>query len=111
MSTSFNDYAARRKAEWTEDQRTAYEAASQVFDAERRSHVELGANLAARRAALHMTQPRLAELAGIQQSEISRIERGVANPTLSTMDRLSRVLGLEVALIASPTPETQHGHA
>jgi transcriptional regulator with XRE-family HTH domain len=70
-----------------------------------------GADLAARRAELKLSQPRLAELSGIQQSEISRIETGAANPTLLTIVRLSQVLGLRVALVAADAAEPDHATA
>lgn len=108
MSTSFEDYANRRKSRWSASQRAAYEVAEQVFSDERESHLALGADLAARRNELNLSQPRLAELSGVQQSEISRIERGVANPTLSTIDRLSRALGLRVVLTTSEAPDPHH---
>ncbi|WP_396823068.1 hypothetical protein [Microbacterium trichothecenolyticum] len=36
------------------------------------------------------------------------MERGVANPTLSTIDRLSRALGLRVVLTTSEAPDPHH---
>ena len=108
MTTSFDDYANRRKARWSASQRAAYEVTAQVFADERESHLSLGADLVARRNELKLSQPRLAELSGVQQSEISRIERGVGNPTLSTIDRLSRALGMRVVLTSAEAPEAEH---
>lgn len=46
-----------------------------------------------------LTQVELAEKTGIPQSQISRIERGVVNPTASTVAALAEALGADVRLI------------
>ena len=46
-----------------------------------------------------MTQLQLAEATGIAQSEISRIERGGANPTEKTIHRLADALGAELKIV------------
>ena len=63
-----------------------------------RDHYRLARELARRRQALRWTQLHLAEVSGIPQSEISRIERGRANPTLLTVSRLSRALGVQLCV-------------
>jgi len=62
-------------------------------------HFSLARQLAAQRRALHLTQKQLADRTGIDQAEISRIERGQANPTTSTLGTLTRALGLDVRLV------------
>lgn len=47
-----------------------------------------------------MTQAEVSAVADIQQAEISRIERGLSNPTLDTLTRLSAAVGLKVTLDA-----------
>lgn len=98
MSKDFKDLADRAKAEWSEDARAAHEAASVSFDAELASRVELGALLAAARKAHNLTQPALSSVTGIQQAEISRIERGIGNPTADTLSRLAAALGQKITL-------------
>ena len=46
----------------------------------------------AARARRDLSQKELAELSGIDQSDISKIERGVANPTVSTLEKLATAL-------------------
>jgi predicted transcriptional regulator len=43
-----------------------------------------------------LTQRRLAVLAGLPKAKISRIEAGVADPTLSTLGALARTLDIEL---------------
>ena len=45
------------------------------------------------RAEAGISQTQLAELTGIDQSDISKIERGVANPSVSTLQRIAKALG------------------
>ena len=67
-----------------------------AFDARFRIASEL---LQARRQA-HMTQRELAAATGVQQAEISKIERGVITPGVSTVDRLLQPLGRRLAIVA-----------
>lgn len=43
-----------------------------------------------------MTQKQLAEVTGIYQADISKIERGLANPSLSTLKRLAEGMGAKL---------------
>ena len=45
-----------------------------------------------------MTQKQLSEATGIYQADISKIERGLANPSLSTISRLADGMGLRVRI-------------
>ena len=47
----------------------------------------------------NLTQNRLSALSGVPQSEISRIETGMANPTVATLSALAGPLGAEVGLV------------
>ena len=100
MSKDFKDLATRAKVAWSEETRAVYEAASVSFDAELASRVELGELLAAERKAQDLTQPALSSVTGIQQAEISRIERGIGigNPTADTLSRLAAALGQKITL-------------
>jgi transcriptional regulator with XRE-family HTH domain len=48
-----------------------------------------------------MTQRELARASGIDQAEISRIERGQANPTVQTLQALGAPLGVVLDFAAS----------
>jgi DNA-binding XRE family transcriptional regulator len=52
------------------------------------------------RRAHNMTQQELADATGIQQADISRIERGAANPTAATLDRLGAPFGMHVGWVS-----------
>jgi DNA-binding XRE family transcriptional regulator len=64
-----------------------------------REHFRLALELIGFRAKLGLTQQQLARKSGVQQSEISRIERGEGNPTYRTMQALAAGLGRRVALV------------
>jgi DNA-binding XRE family transcriptional regulator len=59
----------------------------------------LAAELLAARTSAHMTQKELAVRSGVQQAEISKIERGEVVPRVSTMDRLLTPLGHRLAVV------------
>lgn len=45
-----------------------------------------------------MTQKQLSKATGIYQADISKIERGLANPSLSTLYRLAEGLGMDLVI-------------
>ena len=47
-----------------------------------------------------LTQARLAERCGIDQGDISRIERGSTSPTARTLQRIAEALDADVRLVA-----------
>ena len=46
-----------------------------------------------------ITQSELAKITNIHQAEISKIERGIGNPSIKTLERLATGLGLKLELI------------
>ncbi len=47
-----------------------------------------------------LTQAQLAERCGIDQGDISRIERGATSPTARTLQRIAEALDAEVRLVS-----------
>ncbi len=45
-----------------------------------------------------MTQTELSKITGIHQAEISKIERGIGNPSIKTLQRIAKGLGLNLEL-------------
>ncbi len=56
----------------------------------------LGKKIARLRQIKGLTQEDLAETTGLDRSYLSHIERGVANPSLSTLLRISAALGVSI---------------
>ena len=54
------------------------------------------------RKASGMTQKQLAEKTGINQADISKLERGSANPSLRTLQRLAAGMGMRLKLEFEP---------
>lgn len=50
------------------------------------------------RLAAGMTQKQLSEKTGINQSNISKIERGTGNPSIATLERIASALGKKVSI-------------
>lgn len=59
---------------------------------------EIGKLIRERRKVLRVTQPDLAELAGISINTLYKIERGQANPTVLVLNKIAEILGMEVKL-------------
>lgn len=59
---------------------------------------ELIKALKERREALKVTQDTLAEISGVGLRTLKQFESGKGNPTLSTLQKIADVLGLEISL-------------
>lgn len=98
MAHSFDELSARTRQKWTDETRHVFDIASAVFQRELDDRAALGMQIRTARQSLELTQPALAAMTGLQQSEISRIENGLSNPTLETLMRLARALSVSLTL-------------
>ncbi len=55
--------------------------------------------VASARSAAGISQKQLAALAGMDQSDISKIERGAANPSVATLERIAKALGGKLTIM------------
>lgn len=55
----------------------------------------------------HLTQKELSKLTGISQADISRIENGNSNPSLSVLKRLANGMGMKLKLEFIPLDEDE----
>ncbi len=82
---------------WTDEldieAETIYEDGETVWTETLAIHPEAARFVASARAQAGLTQKQLAERSGIDQSDISKIERGVANPSIATLERIASALG------------------
>lgn len=92
-SRSYNDITEKARAKWSPQALEIAISLGEQLDAAVSGQITLGKDLAAARSAAHLTQPQLAARAGIQQADISRIERGLGNPTRDTLLKLADALG------------------
>ena len=63
-----------------------------------RARFRLGRRIAEARLARDLTQKQVAKIAGIDQVDVSSIERGAANPTLNTLSALVSAVGMAIDL-------------
>ena len=95
--SSFNDLLKEQlkdpqfKAEW-DALEPEYAIVQAIIDARKRSG---------------LTQKELSDRSGIAQADISRIERGVGNPSLRTIKRLASSMGMTVKLEFTPARPTK----
>ncbi|MGO4910653.1 helix-turn-helix domain-containing protein [Pseudorhodobacter sp. W20_MBD10_FR17] len=60
---------------------------------------DLGKMIRSRRIELDIDQGTLASLSGVDQGNLSKIERGVARATLDTYIRLTQALGIDILAV------------
>ncbi len=77
---------------------TVYEEGQTVRTIKPPAGIAAGDALLCARGARDMTQAELAEATGISQSDISKIERGAANPSVGTLKKIADALGAELVI-------------
>ena len=75
---------------------TIYEDGETVREEKPAAFTMVGNAVAAARAKKGLSQKELSDLSGIDQSDISKIERGIANPSVNTLNRLAEALGAKL---------------
>ena len=88
---------------------TIYEDGITVREEQPVTNQAAASAVASARALCGISQKQLAALTGIDQSDISKIERGVANPSVSTLERLAKALGGQL-IISIAVPEAKYLH-
>ena len=71
------------------------------YEALQPEHMVIQAMLDARKKS-GMTQKELAERTGIAQGDISKLERGSANPSITTLKRLAKRMGMVLKIEFTP---------
>ncbi len=89
MGKNFRETLNRQLENDTEFRRE-YEALSPEY--------ELAKMLIACRSTGNLTQKQLAELTGIDQADISKIENGNANPSIKTLTRLASAMNMTLKI-------------
>lgn len=72
------------------------------------SQIALGKAVKARREELGLTQEELASEAGLHQRWISNLERGWRNPSLRSLQRLARGLGIKPSELLARSEHPEH---
>jgi DNA-binding XRE family transcriptional regulator len=95
MATKFEDFVREVEAEaHAEGPQAVAELAAL------RAHFAMAQEIRELRKAHHLTQKQLAAVSGVDQAEISRIERGEANATSSTLAALLAPLGARLGVVS-----------
>jgi DNA-binding XRE family transcriptional regulator len=94
----FREVRDAARATRSDDARAVHAAAAAYFAAISEQQIEIGRQIANLRALRKLNQKQLEELSGVNQSEISRIENGLGNPTEETLVRISTALKARVTL-------------
>lgn len=98
-----------RLSEYTQELRSRYDDEQRAHLDDEMRRFDLAGQLLALRLDTGLTQQQLAERSGISQADISRYERGLGNPTRTTIEALATVLGAHLELVRNgeqaPQPE------
>ncbi|CUR54666.1 hypothetical protein NOCA2210016 [metagenome] len=96
MGKSFGEYARERESVMTDVESEIVHAFDQA--------AAFGQVIYGARKARNLRQADLADLSGVTQADISRIERGQVAPTTQTLLKLTSALGLEIHFVLSQSP-------
>ncbi len=94
MTRSYDDASAGRRARLTPSARRQSEVFAGAYD--------MAVQFIELRERRGMTQAELAAATGLDQADISRIERGAANPTERTLLRIADALDADLRLVERP---------
>lgn len=99
MTDSYDDLMAPLLAERTPELDRFAKAVEADIQAAYDRTFGLGETIARKRVELGLTQAELATRASVPQADISRLERGKSNPTLSTLFKVCDVLHLHFQVV------------
>jgi DNA-binding XRE family transcriptional regulator len=103
MATKFDDYISEVEQQAKAGGPEAL-ARWEAFNA----HYAMAREVRELRKAHHLTQKQLAAASGIDQGEISRIERGQTNPTAGTLAALLAPLGARIGVVVRTKGDLAH---
>ena len=83
------------------DKEAARQLRTQLNDAINRGELNIQETVKRMRKISRLTQPEFANHRGVSVKVIKEIERGVANPTVNTLNKIGQFFGLEVAFVRS----------
>lgn len=92
MTRTYEEVTARRRERLTDGARADGEVLGQAYD--------IALQVIKLREKHGLTQADLAQRCGIDQGDISRIERGATSPTARTLQRIADALDAELRLVA-----------
>jgi len=77
---------------------TIYEDGVTVRNVELPLNIRIAKEVASARAKAGISQSALSAETGIDQSDISKIERGIGNPSVGTLNRLAQAMGMQLMI-------------
>ena len=80
------------------DATSIYEDGVVVGEVETTINQQIGVLLSKTREELNMTQTELSKKSNIDQGDISKIEKGIGNPTIAKLNKIFKALGKSISL-------------
>lgn len=92
-------------ASWSPETSELYETVSSEFRHQVNMRQDIGRQVREARQRAGLTQSQLGAASGVLQPEISRVERGFANPTLDTLGKLAWASNTELRIAPKATTQ------
>jgi len=91
MARSYSDVVGERRASLSSEAKEQRKVFGQAYD--------VALQVIALREKRGLTQAQLAERCGVDQGDISRVERGSTSPTARTLQRIAEALDADIRLV------------
>ena len=98
MSGKMSPYGIRWNDDLDIEAETIYQEGEHVGNAHVNANIMVAYAVALARAQAGISQKKLSLLTGIDQADISKIERGMANPSVSTLERIANAMNTELSI-------------
>lgn len=92
MAPTYDEAVAARRSRLSDEARTQRDVFAQAYD--------IAMQIVELREKHGLTQAELAERCGMDQGDISRVERGSTSPTARTLQRIADALDADLRLVA-----------
>lgn len=109
ISTDIGGYGVSWNDELDIDAETIWANGTLIYIESVNTEQAAAACLARAREYAKLTQKQLAEKTGIYQADISKIERGIGNPSLSTLQRLADGMDMQLKIQFIPKTPSKEG--
>ena len=97
-SGKLNAYGVIWNDELDIDSDTVYECGEDVGEEKVPANMMVANAITEARVKAGLSQAQLADITEIDQADISKIERGVANPSINTLDRIAKALNTQLLI-------------
>lgn len=97
-SGKMSAYGIRWNDELDIEAETIYQDGKNTGEAKIPANFKVAYMISAARAKAGLSQSKLSRITGIDQADISKIENGLSNPSVSTLERIAKALNVDLVI-------------